>query len=707
MANRRFTHTENYNYKVEPRADIFALWGLRALIYLKGHRSFIRNHGFSDDDILNLIGLSELTDISDIKRKPAKDILLKRLSKLELKKTAQPKDIIWENITWLGKTLSLTNEEQLILLYSILVSTISDLRDAMNTANDINIQHLSISLSKILDIPIEKCKQALTKTSSLISSGLITIDYETRHFGDKFTPLPGLADTLLEEHLDKQNILNKFFEKSPTAKLKENDFEHISSDFQLVHQYLKSVSSRRTMGVNILIHGEPGVGKTEFVRMLVESLDLNLYEITMKDKDGDAISGDNRFSVYQLSQNLLSNQEKCIILFDEIEDVFPEPRNSFLGSFGAATSKSSGKKAWINHLLENNITPTFWLSNQVQQIDTAYLRRFDYVMELKQPSRSGRKRIINKYLHHLNVNEKWISEISNNEHIAPAFIEKAAKVIEHISGNHEKSIEHSLDKVIGNTLEIFGHKNIKHVSNDVHIEYSIDYLNTDHNISNICDGLKNHGSGRLCLYGPPGTGKTALGHHIAEHIDKPLIIKRGSDIISMYVGGTEENIANMFRQASDEDAVLLLDEADSFIQSRQSAQHSWEITQVNELLVQMENFQGVFIASTNLLEILDSASLRRFDFKIQFDYMKNNEAIAIFNNIVTQEQWKKTLNPTEVMESLNAISNLALGDFLVALRKMTFSQNKTTTEFLNHIKAESKIKPDARSNEIGFSANIH
>lgn len=175
----------------------------------------------------------------------------------------------------------------------------------------------------------------------------------------------------------------------------------------------------------------------------------------------------------------------------------------------------------------------------------------------------------------------------------------------------------------------------------------------------------------------------------------------------MWVGGTEENIANMFRQATDENAVLLLDEADSFIQSRQSAQHSWEITQVNELLVQMENFDGIFIASTNLLELLDSASLRRFDFKVKFNYMESDSAISMFNNIVTKEKWKITIDSDIVNSRIRAISNLALGDYAVAVRKMIFSKEKNNYEFLTYLEGESKLKPGYRTNDIGFSANIH
>ena len=88
----------------------------------------------------------------------------------------------------------------------------------------------------------------------------------------------------------------------------------------------------------------------------------------------------------------------------------------------------------------------------------------------------------------------------------------------------------------------------------------------------------------LCLHGVPGTGKTSFAEHIAERLDKPLIYRRASDLKNKWLGGTEKNLRVMFAEAQSENAVLLLDEADSFLFDRTRAEHSWERSQVNELL---------------------------------------------------------------------------------------------------------------------------
>ena len=101
-------------------------------------------------------------------------------------------------------------------------------------------------------------------------------------------------------------------------------------------------------------------------------------------------------------------------------------------------------------------------------------------------------------------------------------------------------------------------------------------------------GMRVHTQASFCLYGPSGTGKSQLARHIADELGKPILIKRASDLLDKYVGETEKLMAKMFDEALDEDAVLLLDEADSYLSDRSRASQHWEISQKNELLTQME-----------------------------------------------------------------------------------------------------------------------
>ena len=87
------------------------------------------------------------------------------------------------------------------------------------------------------------------------------------------------------------------------------------------------------------------------------------------------------------------------------------------------------------------------------------------------------------------------------------------------------------------------------------------------------------------------------------------------------MGATEQLIRRAFEEAEREEAVLVLDEADTFLFSRDRAVRSWEISFTNEFLTQMERYRGILICTTNRMTDLDQASIRRFNHKIRFDYL--------------------------------------------------------------------------------------
>jgi hypothetical protein len=109
----------------------------------------------------------------------------------------------------------------------------------------------------------------------------------------------------------------------------------------------------------------------------------------------------------------------------------------------------------------------------------------------------------------------------------------------------------------------------------------------------------------FCLSGPPGAGKSAYARYLAERLDLDVLEKRFSDLTSMWLRESEKAIAAAFEEAADLRAFLIIDEADSFLRDRLAAQHSWEITQVNEMLTQMERHPYPYACTTNAPELLD------------------------------------------------------------------------------------------------------
>ena len=173
----------------------------------------------------------------------------------------------------------------------------------------------------------------------------------------------------------------------------------------------------------------------------------------------------------------------------------------------------------------------------------------------------------------------------------------------------------------------------------------------------------------------------------------------GGDLLSMWVGGTEQNIKQAFEDAEAEKAILFFDEIDGLLQNREQAMRSWEVTQVNELLQRMENFNGVMIGATNFTQNLDPAVVRRFTFKLEFRYLDEAGKVLFF-----ERMFRVKLTPQEAMR-LARISDLAPGDFRTVRQGMHYlGRDVTNDDRLAALELESQAKGRNRysTTKIGF-----
>lgn len=204
------------------------------------------------------------------------------------------------------------------------------------------------------------------------------------------------------------------------------------------------------------------------------------------------------------------------------------------------------------------------------------------------------------------------------------------------------------------------------------------------------------------MTGPPGTGKTAFARYLARRAGAELIVKTAADILSRWVGGTEENLRSAFEEAEREEAILLFDEIDGILADRSHANRNWEVTQVNELLSCMETHTGIFLAATNARQRLDTASVRRFTLKLDFDTL-DSQGRRIFWRTYLAPLTSKRLAPKEAA-TLDQIPNLTPADFaLVAQQQKLLSDSSTTNHhLLNALTREAQAKnPDNRP-PMGF-----
>ena len=287
------------------------------------------------------------------------------------------------------------------------------------------------------------------------------------------------------------------------------------------------------------------------------------------------------------------------------------------------------------------------------------------------------------------VVERLASKASPSEVTATV---KLAALVER-DGGRERLLSLALDE----RDSALGRKSEASATRRSALAYDASLVASDVALASLVRGLRRTPRAAMCFYGPPGAGKTAAAGFVAEQLGRPLLVFRGSDLLSMWVGATEQKLKAMFVQAHRESAVLLLDEADGFLRDRRRASQSWQVTEVNELLTQMESFDGLFICSTNLIASMDPAAFRRFDLKVRFRPIGGHQRRKLFEQLLLlfevsfdDEQltgWSSLLAP---------IKGLTLGDFVAVEQALRFRWPSSGHDVVEALADEARWKPGDR-----------
>jgi SpoVK/Ycf46/Vps4 family AAA+-type ATPase len=633
-----------------------------------------------------------------------KAMLRRSLERLDEWTQAQ-NDPIRTNVGYLSSVVGLDETEQAIMRACGYIAQNSRCQNVIRHIRTRNYSDAKRSFAALIsDIP-SLVSKAIRQTSRLREFGLIEVDQKPNDVEDLIKLPDHIAQSLTEEHADIGEFMRHFVRPARPSTLTVEDFPHLDRSREALKRFLGASRAGHVKGTNVLFYGTPGTGKTEFASILAHDAGFELFEVAVCDSDGAAPTTTERLASLAISQRFLANRGNSLIIFDEVEDVFPHDGLGFLRSLlGGSKRHGSGtvSKAWINRTLETNATPVIWISNAIDQIDPAYLRRFRYHLEFCKPPATVRRRIAEKYLGNELVSEGFIAQLVQDSTLTPAQLESASHFVKLSAPRDTSEAEELATHVIELAKRAHGRVPVQTL-HPATSGYRLDYLNLDspYPIDRVIDALRTKPASTLCLYGPPGTGKTALARHIAETIDRPLLSKRASDILDRYVGGTEENIATMFREAGHEGAVLFLDEADSLLRNRESARQRWEVTQVNELLQQMEQFNGLFICATNLFDDLDAAALRRFAFKIRFNPMSAEQRYRMFVEEALSGDVTRLL--PDLKDRLRRLDSLVPGDFAVVARQSRLlGEVPAPHKFLQELESECAAKSRLSGRSIGF-----
>ena len=523
--------------------------------------------------------------------------------------------------------------------------------------------------------------------AQLVSSGLVSIDDDGDvTVIDRLSRLEWLPDGT------SSKIQDLLLDEARPGELRWSDFSHLADDRDYVEQVLRGTLQTGRKGVNILVHGPPGTGKTEFCKTLASRVGAQLYVVGESDSLGNEPSRKERLQELRLAQRLLAGDRESILLFDEMEDLFASRGplvTALFSSRGFADTPAEGSKVFMNRLLEETPVPVLWTSNAASQTSPVILRRMMFALELRQPPRKVRARIWARHLARqgIEVAEEEANALAREFDVAPGVasgVTAAARLAGGTVAEVRRGVRALAYVMSGRTPP----------TEPTPQNYDPALIRADVDPVQLADRLAESRARHfsLCMQGPPGTGKSAYVRHLAVRLGLEVIQKRASDLVSKWVGETEKQIAEAFAEARDAGAFLVFDEADSLLGARRLAERNWEVSQVNEMLTWMESHPLPFACTTNFGDRLDPATQRRFTFKIALDYLSPEQARTAFHLYFGME----------APPALGGLTNLTLGDFAVVQRKAEIlggvGQPLTAVEML---RMECKAKPGCPQT-VGF-----
>jgi SpoVK/Ycf46/Vps4 family AAA+-type ATPase len=629
-----------------------------------------------------------------------------------------------QTLTWLAESAGLNPVEQAIFELTVAMRVFQPVKKAVEVWGVLNWGDVPYALSAVLNLPLEDTLAACDPKGALLTSGIVRIN---RHNDEYLSAMLFVSRTLAENIAYHQGppqaILAHMAEPLRHAPLSLTDFAHIERHTRLAQSWLAGVlaaAQRGEVAGHLLVTGRPGLGKTEWAAaLLLESQTQTLVTVAVSHL-GYAITGEDRLTHLRMLMSMMRNTARGVILFDEADDVFRPPASSLSAGSGDKESVSmDNHRASLNHLLDTSRIPVVWIMNRPEVLDPAVLRRFDVEIHFEGIPESVRQALIKaRFRHRTEVDldaelQGHTQEATEQtrwgrvETLTPAMIDRLGRVSERalLAGVPMDAAQcrHWLRQRLPGkpTRHLRIQAATSAASAPIHdpTAWSPDSVNASVDLMELVAGIQKSGTARIALCGAPGTGKTAFAQALARLLDKPLLEQRASDLLSPYVGETEQRICAAFEQAGEDDAVLFIDEVDGLLANREHAVRNWEVTQVNELLEQLGEFEGVVVVATNRLEAIDPAAMRRLDIKIHFEFLKPNQVRAGFERLCQALQ----LTCSEAdLQWVSALSGVTPGDFACVARRLGFAKLPGSASGLITLLEEELALKDPVKQPMGF-----
>jgi hypothetical protein len=583
----------------------------------------------------------------------------------------------------LGRTFGLSDLEQDILAFAFLTTASRELAGIFEQLAE-NRWTAEVLWTALFKTDTEKLGKAMRPNSPLRLSGMLKA-------AGRRVQIARVSEFWIDLIAGGESLFDSLLEPLDTKIGAGRPARLLDDDRILATQILRNATEP---GVNLLLYGAASLEKRQLLQDVIVKSGRKAFRVRRFEDLERAVLPSLTFAAFAL---LADQQEPAVLIIERPADVLQtHPSQTLRALFGIEISAEDARP-FDENLLATNPIPAIWLASDSASLPEDTIARFVFHAPLKKADRTEHARLVKLRVKKLNLSKAATADILKLDGVSSAQLEsavKAARLAAPLSKlEHDAAVVQAIKR---------SQKALSRDLTDKHktsvTEYSLNYLNTAGRFTprDILKCLKKRPRGSVLLYGPPGTGKTQFAEHLCQQLGIPLIAKSASDLMSKWVGDNEKNIAAAFEEAASEDGALFLDEADSFLQSREHASAGWEVTRVNELLQKMERFDGIVIMATNLFRDLDAAALRRFTFKIEFLELDVAQRWSMFVSEAGLTETIDTIEPATRERwqlKLTLMKSLAPGDFATVKRQcLALDKQLSPPEWLDQLQIECDIK---------------
>lgn len=618
-----------------------------------------------------------------------------------------------ENVSRISRLLNLTTTERDVLAFQIGRSRpgFSQLFELLMDADRATKAVLGAALGR----PEAEVISALSEQGTLARSGLLNVKERPLRVSG---PSQLLSATLAERAEEDGELLDRFVKPLLPAPSTGSLGRLHDDDRQILLGVLRKPLPA-DHGVHALVYGPKSVDKRDMMARLLGEDGIRGHAVVTR----HVAAGDMPTWTYIAQRHVERSHPDAVLVVDRAHEALASRARTRFNLFDLDDEliyDDDPERASDEGLTESRVR-CVWITDRARQLSERNLGAFLFHCEAFPGSRAERRARVAQVIADFGLSSRLERDLAKYSLLGEQQVRQAAELSRLVVLEDDelregpvtdrerlhRERERVIKRAVAHSQKVLGRDRTEGLRDSV-TSYDLDLLNIAGRFSpqQIITALSERPKGSLCFWGLPGAGKTQLAEHIAVELDLPILMRSASELLSMWLGETEQQISKMFAEAENEGALLFLDEADSFLRDRTLARAHWEVTQVNELLQRMERFEGIFIAATNLMDSIDAAAMRRFTWKLEFKSLRPDQAWSMF---CTESRFDPNTEPEraeDLRQALDAIDDLAPGDFATVKRQAQVLGEKLSPDaWIEQLAAEAKAKMlGLRRQQVGFAS---